>query len=737
MSSKPNPPHIDPTGLKISLLSVAPGAELPIANKLDQAVRKQTGAPPICFLKLFGRYDLCAIYKADDYVGGPSSSGSIDGIRGGNEILAFPWHHGGASQAFSIGNSGGHVWGLLFFRINESLARQFGATIEVVLAGSNHGIDDTGTTINVLGTTGWAELVFVVRGNTFAQVTDTLTGISQRRVIVEADGRRRKDVFSAKTFSLLGIDVDTLKGGRRALEHMFDEPFSVRQGVHPTLTVTCVPGSMDQVAGHGGKMFGEGFSVFGSTDFVFIPSKCATWGEFVGRVLAMRKDLTDHIYATSIQVASDPRVVAAGDPLQPQRVHRKGIRVTPGRMATFHRWGPVFENRLKNLSFGISNLLQDPLIGDCFLDLRRTVDSRLPALLKTTSPSNEQDRKFVGEYIEVLAYGAAERANGAFLALEHVERRFSPTKGGIQRVLKAAGGVARALLKRAGLEWNGFAVSGFQSLGFSSHGEVINLPLDTLFHPQKWWGLFHEVGHVAFWDDGLADIDGDELTEIIVKYSHPDKLSPSFIRVKNHIWEIGADTFDLYFSYGDDLDLYLRNIFNYLAPNGVLASWNHIERYFCVYEYWKHCLVGNRRRPPLRIDFDAELKAFKRVASRTGTKLDSRCIRGDDLPAAYKSASEALAVYHRAYRRKFEPKILADRMSSQNIQRAVKTILRGEVWRDEVPDPDTFILALGAKPDLSFASRIAAILTLWHTAVMQEAREADDRTQPRRRRSQK
>ena len=63
------------TGFKISLLSVASGNKERIVNELSDAIKKSTGSDPVAILKLFGRYDLCAIYKTDNYLSGPSRKG--------------------------------------------------------------------------------------------------------------------------------------------------------------------------------------------------------------------------------------------------------------------------------------------------------------------------------------------------------------------------------------------------------------------------------------------------------------------------------------------------------------------------------------------------------------------------------------------------------------------------------------------------------------------------------------
>ncbi|MHC4145182.1 MAG: hypothetical protein ACYSUD_10430, partial [Planctomycetota bacterium] len=117
MSNKLDETSIGSEGYKISLLSATPGKIIPVANDFYQAIKKQTGREPVCFIQLFGKYDLCAIYRSNDFMGGPSKAGTIDNIRGGNQIFAFPWFSASTKRLRMTSGTRKKIWGLLFFRI--------------------------------------------------------------------------------------------------------------------------------------------------------------------------------------------------------------------------------------------------------------------------------------------------------------------------------------------------------------------------------------------------------------------------------------------------------------------------------------------------------------------------------------------------------------------------------------------------------------------------------------------
>jgi hypothetical protein len=255
-------------------------------------------------------------------------------------------------------------------------------------------------------------------------------------------------------------------------------------------------------------------------------------------------------------------------------------------------WGPTLEHRLRNLYFALSNLLQDPLIGDCFEDLRPMAELRLPEALACFDRNDGDRRDMLYELVELLAYATDERAHGAYLSLEHLESSLSPTKGGIQRILAAVEYIPRKLLARVNKPWYGFVVAGYHNEFFSSHYEILNLPFEYLFKPEQWCGLFHEIGHAAFFDKRFYDMDGDQMKRLIQR-AVPGAAAEDweFTKWKELAWEIGADMFDLYFCYGKDLDSYLRNIWPFLTQDDQSVTSERFRRYFLIFEFWKRLLV--------------------------------------------------------------------------------------------------------------------------------------------------
>ena len=332
--------QIGSPGYRISLLTVASGKEGCVTKSLAKAIKKETKSDPVCLLKIFGQYDVCAIYETMDFMAGPSKAGSIDNIRGGNQIIAFPLLPFGAANTFRWDKKG--VWGLLFFRINESLAKHFGSVIESVIVQQWKKYRGKETSLNILGTTGWAELLFILRGKRFSDVTKALANISKQAVLIQAGNKKTVDLFSAKTYSLLGIDFNFTQPPLRGNLHKeFDEEFTYGKGVFPSIDITCAPGNMQSVSKYGKKKFGFGYSTFGSRDLVFRPEGSSTWGQFIKDVLEIRKKLSGRLYSTSVNILCKEPITDYPDfPISEKK--REGLRVTKSHMKLFRRWGPIF-----------------------------------------------------------------------------------------------------------------------------------------------------------------------------------------------------------------------------------------------------------------------------------------------------------------------------------------------------------------------------------------------------------
>jgi hypothetical protein len=711
---KTNNPSIDVNGFKISLLTVEPGKETSVAKSLQKAIIQETRSKPYCVLKTFGKYDLCEIYKSKDFLSGPSKYGSIDYIRGGNQILGFGWNLKSRKSIFELSKSAGQIWGIIFIRLNETLAKKFGSRIEIELFKQiNIIINDKSVKYQVFSTTGWAEIGIFVRGRKFESVIKALSDISQAEIRFSNRGRAVNSLFAAKTYSIIGIDFNFILNKGSLLKHIKDD-LVVGKNVYPQLSVICSPGDMHSVINSGIKTYGECNSTFGSIDVVFSPTKCKTWGEFLNKVIKFRskKALKNKIYSTLINiqksyVEKDFSKIGA----LKNNSSKQGRKLSRRHIILFKKLGPAFEHRLLNIYFGISNLMQDPLIGDCFHDLKTILNERLIPLLEKTQPDNEKARTQISNIIDAIIYGAQERIQGAFIALEHVEGKFSPTKGGIQRVLRALDYASLKVMNYAGLNFNGFTVAGYNNQGFYSYGEVINIPMDVLFKPEEWWGLFHEMGHAALYETNFVDLHKDN---DLRKFYSWDERSPFSYLEKNMVSEISADMFDFYFCHDMKLDLYMSNILNYLGKD---INSSRYLRYFCIFMIHKYLHLNRLSKFPSNIDFVYDLNIYKSYYKRYKLRLPSTIWDDEKTISKFKGFALIIEKLNYLYKRKIQ----IDIKKKRNPARLLNNVLKGKVYLEMIEFPDKFILDLKVNSKkLSHAARMAAILSLWNSSMIKD-----------------
>ncbi len=714
MAKDTNPTALADIGYEVSLMRVAPGQEPQVAKHLRQAITEysHSHSPPVCLLKLFGRYDICAIYETENFRGAPSKAGPIAGIRGGVKIHAFRWRPPGARRQLAIQHAKGSVYGLLFFRFNERLLAEHGAFIERLFAQYWHDQKLKGITLDVLGTTGWAELLFLLRGDKFGEVTQALSEISG---LFLKPPHASRQILPTKTFSIIGLDFNlTLKANRSLLIRQLDEPFRRGRGVFPLLNVTCPAGSMGPVYRRATATIGPGVVTFGGNDFLFTP-RPGKWGDFISRVLNLRRGLSDNLYSTSVSILRAEKQHAA---IPLPRANRRPLEMTPLLRKSLPNWKTTIEERVTNIYFGLSNLLQDPLIGHCFEDLRPMLTEALPEFLTTQSPKKDSNLRFLRSLIAVIDHAAQERAHGAFLSLEQLEGSLSPTKGGIQRILTAASLIPSHLLSYTKKPWYGFLIAGYQNRIFSSWYEVVNLPVEYLFKPEQWCGLCHETGHVLLYDKRYFDIDAREVTQIVTQAAQSPTDSYMFKLWKDLATEVWADMFDLYFCYGTDLDCYLKNIWEILPKNNGTVQIRHFIRYFIIHQYHKYFLARFRTSFPRQVRGERDVQEF--VDRLRDLKLEVNLPLGarDEATNVFYHLHELVQMYHARFRRSCAPKNLGRDFSSRRFQRQLDTVLSGAVSLDPITSPVSFILALkNHQRHLTLGSRLAAILSLWHTAT--------------------
>jgi hypothetical protein len=185
--------------------------------------------------------------------------------------------------------------------------------------------------------------------------------------------------------------------------------------------------------------------------------------------------------------------------------------------------------------------------------------------------------------------------------------------------------------------------------------------------------------------------------------------------------EIGADLFSLYFCYGKSFNFFLENVWKYLCPHNRQAEneWLYVARAFCAYEYWRFFIIGGARKFPKSLNIDSEFRAFRAVMNKLSLKVHDWEEGEAESRELLPNVTALIKWFHSEFSKYGEPNDLAQKLSGKQIVAAYNTVRRGEIWTDRINEPEYFILKLKKNAGrLDFRARIAAILSLWHTAVV-------------------
>ena len=226
----------------------------------------------------------------------------------------------------------------------------------------------------------------------------------------------------------------------------------------------------------------------------------------------------------------------------------------------------------------------DPLLRFMFRDLTPFFE-QLAKLYKTAQKFWKNKEKGLEEYqqtmseydtvIDCLRLAIQQRYSGIHVGNLLGAKNFNiEAVGGSKKLLMGHESIPLSLLEDFGGTWSGFSIFGYVHKFYQTSCGIINMPNETKMHPEKWWGTYHEVGHVAY--DLLKELD-EKL------YSEYDKLAGDY---DEHlvllINESFADMFDFHYGFCLDWNFYIETVWRYLAENFPISGF-YLARLLLLY----------------------------------------------------------------------------------------------------------------------------------------------------------
>ena len=229
--------------------------------------------------------------------------------------------------------------------------------------------------------------------------------------------------------------------------------------------------------------------------------------------------------------------------------------------------GKNMASHLSNLFYTLNSLLQNPLTGSIYADMRRYPDYILRTVkaAKKYNPMRLDQLAFVSG--SALGKGIEVRSYGTYETIEEVTGRFAEFRGGCQVSLIAMELLPHTIMKKLNdliireniesedVSWQGFiTVTGEPK--FSHTNDVINVVTEALWGPQYWWALYHEIAHIIF----------EKIKPIVEnRISFRKYMANRDESAVDELTEFCAEAIGYELGFFGDYDLYLNLLWNYLA----------------------------------------------------------------------------------------------------------------------------------------------------------------------------
>lgn len=731
--------RIGSPGAKLVLFQLAPGLEtsagLAITKHLSTA-QSDGKVHKFSLWKLFGTYDLLAIYEVTDFDPLLLFAGSVGGIQKSNEIFAFPWVD---SRTPAHATSFDHaalaskpVLGISFQKARAEevqrtakLSRSTHLTLdhhymESILDQNDHG--------HVLSTFGWSEFVSLGSHNS---IDESFHWLHNETIATRVSSKPGAAGVLTNAYSFVGIRFDLIRD-RPLLRETLYQDFGKKgrldqEAVVAQLRIKCMPDSVARLRPQLEARFRTDVIdvVLGRDDLIvdLSLSELGSWGEFVDNLLELREQTSGDVLATAVQIqAKVPERTLAS--VSATRRHSTqpiaGFPIDASDVDEVRRLkDPIARNVLGTI-YTTNSLVCQELIRDCFVDLMPFVGDLVARIWNRKIA--EYSPQALEKLLERFAFAADQRAMGALSDLETSEGRFSPFRGGVQRVLLAMDLIPIFVVKEVCKQpnWVGFTTIGFDRR-FWHFGQTLNLPTSVTFSPEKWWGLSHESGHALVetrkrWFPLKALQAARSAEGRLLDHFEIDLLKEIFI-----------DLFDYRYCFRRELDTYLRTIWEYLlqligedddhVANRLDA---YVLRVFITY-FLHHVPDGD---PNLSVDSAAAIRMFDSFSERI-----AQATSGQMTVAELSQLKERVLLSFADLRFAFRHIVPAIEKDSERFQsinspasvreaKATAALLRQGFVATEIGNPIATIHELRQGGPLEFSARVATVLSFWNAAVI-------------------
>lgn len=455
--------------------------------------------------------------------------------------------------------------------------------------------------------------------------------------------------------------------------------------------------------------------MLGKYDLSFEPLPDRTWADCLGAVLDFRHNFPHKAFSTGTRLELNLKRKSIGYRDNPWRV---GC-VEFSYQTLIEKYGKRAAASLANHFYSFNSLIQNPIYGSAFLDM---VDYP-KHILDTGNELDDIARlRLAHGAREVLRYGSGLRLCGTFQSIEEETGKFSEIQGGGQRALLALEYLPYRVLQRLKRSWKGFIITSHYDK-LMHINEVIQIPIYTLWNPQNWWTLYHEVGHI--WIDVSPEVVSYEvpsIQEFLVNKSHPRHWLGKLI-------ELAAEIVGFEIGFFGDYKLFFRLYWNHISgidPTQTIMFdfGEYAMRSFFTLLFWRG--FGNNLTSPRVtkkdfMDVDFLYRMFLRHLEEIEKSVKRRLFRDKHFLAAEK-AQECSELYgfasHLAsHVANGQLRLSKKHLSTKNTEGIIYNLSKGKIWWDKISCPEAIVYRILKLKNLDFQRSMATVITFWHQEV--------------------
>ncbi len=715
--------------IKIVGIQTVPGKELEVKSNLEKACKDSQNIDSYLFYKGVGSFDIILIYATKDFGPHLRTAGPINGILKTNLFLCYSFLNNKLESFFD--NIEKKIFiALSFVKINPGLKSSFpkiDKLLREVIAKDND-------KLLLLGTLGWNELIII-------KSTNNLDKIFKHFQVAESISLVAQDAkFSVihKTLSLVGINYNslpkrnTIEKGYDSIKSFLENNTSFKKEIRSSLEEKNFP-NIEVTAKniYHKKIINileeKGFlvsNIAGKSDLLAtIKDDNMTWAIFLGSIIYLRHEHSEEIISTCTKLLY-------ADSTSSNEIRDIKLNVKPNKFNYKHlelMFGKPSASYLANLFYTLNSQIQNPLGGNSFLSM-----IKYPKYIYTIGEISEEMTSKQGNHslsmsIERFALnsghaiqrGAELRSYGTYETIEESAGSFSELKGGCQLSLTAMEYIPYYILDRIGMEWMGFiTVSGARKV--SSFNEIINVTPDTIWSPQLWWTMYHEIAHI------LINREKNILNNLVVEECLlSSDLSPSIL--SRYYIEFGAEIIGFEMGMFDNYDLYFNLLWRYLIN---INKYYKIDwAYYAIRSFFVELFIGcfrfkNTTNKYSKKDFkDMDylygcfLAHLERIEEVINYEIDNKhFIVAKNLKLFTEVYPFCEYLSSQIVKMKIKPK--RKYLEEKNTKDVVSSLKEAKIWWGRITCPEAILYHLFREGDIKFNTGIATIISFWNQRMI-------------------